>query len=274
MARKRYITSDISIDEAVAAVANENPTAALMWPWFIKELDDWGRMTGSPLKIKLQVFQAFQFTIDDIKVAISLFAKHGLVHAYEAKGIQYLAVNPDTFYKHQPYIHKSKRHDDKSSIPAPIDAPWLDVSRNIAEHRGDSRKIVPSPSPSPSPSQDNNDHDPAPAPARTEIFSTFEKEFGRPLSPLEYGQITQWEKEFSLALILEALKRAVLGGKHNFKYINSILLEWHRNNVQTIQAVREYDDVFKARKEGQARARDGPRTPGKAFSMKEWVEND
>ena len=154
MARKRYITSDISIDEAVAAVAVENPTSALMWPWFIKELDDWGRMTGSALKIKLQVFQAFPFTVDDIQLAIDLYAKHSLIYAYEAKGTRYLAVDPETFYKHQPYIHTNKRVEDKSSIPAPVDAPWNDTSRSLAESRGESREIVPSPSPSPSPSEE------------------------------------------------------------------------------------------------------------------------
>jgi DnaD/phage-associated family protein len=101
----------------------------------------------------------------------------------------------------------------------------------------------------------NNDHDHA----RTEIFSTFEKEFGRPLSPLEFEQITQWEKEYGPELIIEALKRAVLGGKHNFKYINSILLEWKKNNIQTIQAVQEYDAEFEKRKL-QTRTRDRPKT--------------
>ena len=102
----------------------------------------------------------------------------------------------------------------------------------------------------------NNDH---PAPARTEIFSTFEKEFGRPLSPLEYEQITQWEKDFSAELILEALKRAVLGGKRNFKYINSILLEWKKNTIRTVQEVQEHDEAFEKRK-SQARTRDGPKS--------------
>jgi len=35
MARKRFVTSDMSIDEKIADIAAENPVAALMWPWFI-----------------------------------------------------------------------------------------------------------------------------------------------------------------------------------------------------------------------------------------------
>ena len=44
MARKRFITSDMSVDERIADIAVENPVAALMWPWFITGFDDWGRM--------------------------------------------------------------------------------------------------------------------------------------------------------------------------------------------------------------------------------------
>lgn len=91
-----------------------------------------------------------------------------------------------------------------------------------------------------------------------ELFTVFEKEFGRPLSPIEFEQINQWVDEHTGLLVREALKRAVLLGKFNFKYIDSILLEWKKNNIQTIQAVREYDDEFEKRKV-QARSRDGPK---------------
>ena len=165
MARKRYISSDISIDERIAAVANENPIAALMWPWFIKELDDWGRMIASPLTIKLLIFPAFPYDVSLIEDAIQLYKKYNLIHLYEQNGNRYLAMDPEEFYRLQPYIHQNKRYDDKSTIPAPVDAPWCnneaprnsaeprEVSRNLAGSREVSRKIVPSPSPSPSPSE-------------------------------------------------------------------------------------------------------------------------
>ncbi len=76
---------------------------------------------------------------------------------------------------------------------------------------------------------------------------SFEKEFGRPLSPVEFERIKAWEDEHSELVILEALKRAVLQGKWNFKYIDSILLEWKKNNVRTLQEVIEYEKRFKTR---------------------------
>ena len=35
MARKRFITSEISTDRKIAKLAEKNPTAAALWPWFI-----------------------------------------------------------------------------------------------------------------------------------------------------------------------------------------------------------------------------------------------
>ncbi|OPX87757.1 MAG: DNA replication protein DnaD [Pelotomaculum sp. PtaB.Bin104] len=94
------------------------------------------------------------------------------------------------------------------------------------------------------------------------MVSTFEQEFGRPLSPLEVEQIQQWESEHDPLLVLEALKRAILGGKYNFKYINSILLEWSKNHILTVPDIKAYDEQFRARKErkgGQPRAPDSKR---------------
>ncbi|MTI82611.1 MAG: DnaD domain protein [Firmicutes bacterium] len=96
----------------------------------------------------------------------------------------------------------------------------------------------------------------------TNLYQQFQAEFGRPLSPTEIGQIQNWDKEMPLELITEALKRAVLGGKFSFKYIDRILLEWQKNNVQTLLDVKRQDEQFQASKgSNKPRApnrRDGP----------------
>lgn len=84
----------------------------------------------------------------------------------------------------------------------------------------------------------------------TGLINSFEQEFGRPLSPIEVEQIEQWAVEMDLPLVVEALKRAVLGGKHNFKYINSILVEWKKNNIRTLESVEQYDRDFQKRRAG------------------------
>jgi DNA replication protein len=73
------------------------------------------------------------------------------------------------------------------------------------------------------------------------LIKSFEEEFGRPLSPMEVEQIRLWVRETDCPLILDALRRAVLIGKHNFKYIDSILLKWKKNNLKNLEAVDAYD---------------------------------
>jgi len=110
-------------------------------------------------------------------------------------------------------------------------------------------------------------------PVRTEIFTAFEKEFGRLLSPMEIEQLKGWEKEHSQELILEALKRAALGGNHTFKYINGILLRWTKNNIRTIQEVERHEADYQARKPGPGRIRGAPAIlPTQMDKLDKWAE--
>lgn len=77
------------------------------------------------------------------------------------------------------------------------------------------------------------------------LYKSFEKEFGRLLSPMEIEQIDTWSQKMPPLMVLEALRRAVMLGKHNFKYIDSILLEWEKNNLNTPEKVKDYDRQFK-----------------------------
>lgn len=77
------------------------------------------------------------------------------------------------------------------------------------------------------------------------LYHAFEKEFGRPLSPMEIDQIQKWLQDTPCEeIILEALRRAVLLGKHNFKYIDSILLEWKKNNLRTLNEIENHNRKF------------------------------
>lgn len=73
------------------------------------------------------------------------------------------------------------------------------------------------------------------------IFSIFEKEFGRTLSPIEYELINAWkENNFSEELILQALKEAVLNGVSNLRYIDKILYEWNRKGIKNVNDIERY----------------------------------
>lgn len=72
------------------------------------------------------------------------------------------------------------------------------------------------------------------------LFSIFEKEFGRTLSPIEYELINAWkENHFSEDLILAALKEAVLNGVSNLRYIDKILYEWNRKGIKNVSELQK-----------------------------------
>jgi DNA replication protein len=88
----------------------------------------------------------------------------------------------------------------------------------------------------------------AAAPAEnSDIFTVFEKEFARPLTPMECETVSQWidRDRYPEELILFALKEAVFAGVIHFRYIDRILLEWSRNRVQTPEQAREYTQKFR-----------------------------
>lgn len=79
------------------------------------------------------------------------------------------------------------------------------------------------------------------------LFTIFEREFGRPLSPMELETISGWvdADRYPDELILLALKEAVFAGKLHFRYIDRILLEWSRNRVRTAQDAKAYTQKFR-----------------------------
>lgn len=68
----------------------------------------------------------------------------------------------------------------------------------------------------------------------SDIYSKFEKEFGRTLSPVEYETISKWiESNIPLELIEAALKEAILSGVYSIRYIDKILFEWNKKGYKT-----------------------------------------
>lgn len=142
MSRKLYISDDISIDEALAEIADKDPMLALLWPWLLVHLDDWGRSSASPRRLKGAIAPMIEaVSADTIEAALNAYAAKHLIALYEVEGQRYLAVNPEKWWRYQTHIHKSKREDDRSSIPPPpaeaftYSAESRGVPRSPAENR-------------------------------------------------------------------------------------------------------------------------------------------
>lgn len=82
-----------------------------------------------------------------------------------------------------------------------------------------------------------------------DIFSKFEKEFGRTLSPMEYEIINAWlDGDYTEELVLLALKEATYNGTSNLRYIDRILHEWHKKGIKNTADVEKDKKHFQTRK--------------------------
>lgn len=213
MARKRFITSDISIDEKIAQVAEENPTAALMWPWIVTALDDWGRMGANPMEVKLTVFPAFPFTSKEIAEAIKLYDRFELAHYYIVEDKPFLAVDPSIWYKYQTYIESKRKEKQTSKYPSPPNAPWLNNQQQLATIADSQQQVAENVlSPSPSPSLTKEKEYVGPGQAETddfvkEIFEFYCKTLGvkRKLTKGRRDKIKARLKDFTV----DELKQAI-----------------------------------------------------------------
>lgn len=100
-------------------------------------------------------------------------------------------------------------------------------------------------------------------PALGHVVHAFEREFGRPLSPIEVEQIARWcgHQRIPSELVLEALRRTVLQGVYNFRYIDSILQQWVKNNVRTLAEVATFEERHPRPRSRQPLRRQGRQQP-------------
>lgn len=78
------------------------------------------------------------------------------------------------------------------------------------------------------------------------IYSIFETELGRPISPMECKIIGGWiDYGYSEELVRLALKEAIYNGVRGFRYIDTILNEWGKKGVKTEEDVEKNRKDFK-----------------------------
>ena len=78
------------------------------------------------------------------------------------------------------------------------------------------------------------------------IYDFIQQNFGRTINPVECELIGTWQDN---ELTRYAIKQAIFNGKYNLKYINSILLNYEKNSITTVQQAQEEEERFKKKKE-------------------------
>lgn len=80
--------------------------------------------------------------------------------------------------------------------------------------------------------------------SKTNLYDSFESEFGRTLSPMEYEIINSWtDAGIKDELILAALKETIFNGVNNLRYVDKILFEWNKKGIKKV------DDIEKKEKQ-------------------------
>lgn len=109
MARKRQIDPDIWTSEQVVTLPVE---ARILFIGLISHADDEGRLRGSPLSLKVSVFPADTYEIDQIKKWRDEIVAHKLAVYYEKDGSEYLWLPNFRKFQYMTKIFPSK-------LPAP-----------------------------------------------------------------------------------------------------------------------------------------------------------
>lgn len=131
MAERRMISKSISVSERVNSMSL---FARLLFTWMIPHTDDFGRMTGSPMKVKALVVPMADETKDDVENALREMVEQDLIYWYSVDGKQYIQIK--NFDKHQTGLHKRT----KSKYPAPEEGTPVVGSASFREFPGNSGK--------------------------------------------------------------------------------------------------------------------------------------
>lgn len=147
MSRRRYISTEISIDKKVNNLAKENGDfAALLYTWMVPHAEDNCEITGDPEELLSMVLPARRDkTENDVAMALKAMINFELVIPFSRYGKPMLFFPPDSFYKYQTYISKVNRcYMEKEQRETP---------KIAEEHKGTAENTVtPSLSPTPTPS--------------------------------------------------------------------------------------------------------------------------
>lgn len=100
----------------------------------------------------------------------------------------------------------------------------------------------------------NNDDDKAPASTASEnqtapptqnAFAFYEQNHFGALGSLIIFKIDQWINDLSEPLVIHAMEKAVLNGKTNWGYVETILKDWYNKKLFTLEAVEAADLQWK-----------------------------
>lgn len=237
MAERRMISKSISVSERVNRLPNT--FHMLLFTWMIPHADDFGRLFGSPLKIKALVVPMLDKTIKEVEEALCYLHREGLINWYEINGDQFIQI--ENFDKHQTGLHKRT----KSKFPEPPGNSGKFSEIPSEENRREQKRTEEKGTEESQPVDDDpfsfNPEDP---------FVFYQSNFGV-MNPFLTEDMTNWCKELSDELVTEAMKRAISQNKRTWAYVTGILKGWHSKGIKTIEQANAEQAEFERKKQKQ-----------------------
>ena len=74
------------------------------------------------------------------------------------------------------------------------------------------------------------------------LYEIVERNFGRPLSPIEIEKINDWSSSYDEEIINYAISIATLNNKRTFNYVNGILKNWKTAGYKTLQEIKDNEE--------------------------------
>ncbi len=107
------------------------------------------------------------------------------------------------------------------------------------------------------------------------LYTIFEREFGRPLSPIECESLAMWtdEDHHSPQLIKAALREAVVSGKLNFRYIDRILFDWKKNGIKTLAQAKEHGENIRRHQQLPRQRKENDTKKNPKMPAYDWLDN-
>jgi len=245
MAEKRMLSKVISISEKV----NELPDVfdMLLFTWMIPHTDDFGRMVGSPAKVKALVVPLQSKDISEIKASLSRLHDAELIAWYEVDGEKFIQIL--NFDKHQQGLHKRTKSkfpeyipDDSGKFPGIPSELNRTEQKRTEENRTELEQIFDSRSPEFL--QDNP-------------FKLFESEGFGMLSSFLSERIKDMEDVYGSRWVCEAMKKAVVKGKRNLGYVEGILKNWKANGIDEPWKEEQHAEGNQSAGSGRAKTTSG-----------------
>ena len=122
MSRRRYVSTDISTDVAVAALVSEHgPLPALLYTWAMPHADDFGRLSGCSGEFLLKVCPGLDVSVADVDQALDAVASAALWSRREEGGRMVLEFDQHWWAHNQGYTINKRRCE-----------PWKRIRHRIA----------------------------------------------------------------------------------------------------------------------------------------------